>query len=152
MFVLLKFFHIAFMFMGVAFALGPASMVFLLARSADPLVIRRTFGVAQRLFDISTGCYAVGIVLGIAAALSGSIDLTARWLITAYALVALLGLHGILFDRWTKRAQGAMAHAGETTDVPETSVGIRLPTYLLSAMLVLVILIVYVMVTKVTVL
>ena len=149
-FVLLKFLHIAFMFMGVAFAVGPASMMFLLARSAEPSAVRRTFGLAERLFQISTACYGLGIVFGIAAALSGSLDLTARWLITAYILVAVLGLHGILFDRWAKRVERSM-----TSDVGPSAkdrpVAMRTPAYLLGAMVVLVIAIVYVMVAKVTV-
>ena len=118
-FIVLKFLHIAFMFMGVA--------------PSRP---------AERLFQISTGCYALGIVLGVAAALSSSIDLTAHWLVTAYALVALLGIHGIRFDRWTKRL--GRPSAGATIDTGT-------PAYLLRAMVVLVALTVYVMVTKVAV-
>jgi hypothetical protein len=139
------------MFMGVAFAIGPASLVFLLVRSAEPLPIARTLGLAAWLFQISTACYALGIIFGIAAALSGSIDPTARWLITAYVLVALLGLHGVLFDRWAKRVQRATAGVGDATVTRSESFGTRMPAYLLGAMCVLVILIVYVMVTKVTV-
>jgi len=131
-------------------AIGPASMIFLLARSAEPFAIRRSFGLAERLFQVSTACYGLGIIFGIAAALSGTLDLTAHWLITAYVLVALLGLHGMIFDRWTKRAEQAIADAGDTV-TPRDRLGTRLPAYLLSAMFVLVILIVYVMVTKITV-
>lgn len=150
-FVLLKFLHITFMFMGVALAIGPASMLFVLARSADPPVIRRAFGPAERLFQISTACYGLGIVFGIAAALAGTLDLAAHWLITAYVLVALLGLHGMLFDRWTKRTGLALAGAPHGASTRGRVVGMRAPAYLLGAMVVLVILIVYVMVTKVTV-
>lgn len=149
-FILLKFLHVVFMFIGVALAIGPASMVLLLARSGDPSAAARTFGLAERLFQISTASYGLGIVFGFAAALSGSLDLTARWLVTAYILVALLGIHGILFDRWTKRIWSAMA-GGAGPSVREVSVRTGMPTYLLSAMFVLVVLIVYVMVTKVTV-
>jgi hypothetical protein len=138
------------MFMGVAFAIGPASMVFLLARSAEPFGIRGTFGLAERLFQISTACYGLGIISGIAAALSGSLDLTAHWLITAYVLVALLGLHGILFDRWTKRVERSITGDGNA-NLRDGPVATRTPAYLLGAMFVLVVLIVYVMVTKVTV-
>ncbi len=123
------------MFMGVALAIGPASMVFLLARSGEPFAVRRTFTLAAQLFQISTACYGLGIAFGIYAGLSDSLDLTAHWLITAYILVALLGLHGILFDRWTKRTESAMAVGGDPSP-QNRSVGTRMPGYLLSAMFV----------------
>jgi hypothetical protein len=150
-FVFLKFLHVALMFMGAALAVGPAALLYLLARSGDPAAIGRTFNLADRVFQISTACYGLGILAGFAAALAGSLDLTASWLITAYVLVAALGVHGILFDRWTKRVAQRFGSSGATD--PAQLQGLRrdrAPLYLLVAMALLVVAIVYVMVTKVS--
>jgi hypothetical protein len=142
-FVLLKFLHVAFMFLGTALAIGPAALLFLVARSHDAPAIRRTFHLSNPIFQISTACYGGGIVFGVAAAAAGTLELTAHWLLTAYVLVALLGIHGIAFDRWTK---GIVAHGDPVGATARGRLG--LPLYLLVAMVALVVLIVYVMVTK----
>lgn len=147
-FIFLKFLHVAFMFMGAALAIGPAAIVVLIARSADGATIRSAFAVVPRVFQTSTACYGLGVVTGLGAALAGALDLTAPWLITSYVLVALLGAHGILFEAWTKRV--AIAFGPADTDGSELhSLRIaRAPLYLLSAMAVLIVAIVFVMVTK----
>ena len=150
-FVFLKFLHVALMFLGAGLAIGPAALLYLLARSGDPAAIGRTFKVAERVFQISTVCYGLGIVVGFAAALAGTLDLTASWLITAYVLVAVLGVHGILFDRWTKRVAVSFGSNGaRERDRLERLRRDRAPLYMLGAMTVLVVAIVYVMVTKVS--
>ena len=150
-FVFLKFLHVALMFMGAALAVGPAALLYLLARSGDAAAIGRTFRLAERVFQISTACYGFGIVAGFAAALSGTLDLTASWLTTAYVLVAVLGAHGILFDRWTKKVAASFVSTGEGDPKDlERLRSDRAPLYLLVAMAVLVVGIVYVMVTKVS--
>jgi len=150
-FVFLKFLHVAFMFMGAALAIGPAALLCLLARSGDPAAISRTFKLAERVFQISTVCYGLGIVVGFVAALAGTLDLTASWLITAYVLVAVLGVHGTLFDRWTKRVAVSIGSNGATArDRLERLRRDHAPLYMLGAMTVLVVAIVYVMVTKVS--
>lgn len=58
-FVFLKFLHVAFMFLGTAPAVGPAALLYLLARSGDPAAIRRTFRLAERVIRISTLCYGL---------------------------------------------------------------------------------------------
>src|SRR5688500_1431894 len=139
------------MFMGAALAIGPATLLYLLARSGDPAAIGRTFKLAERVFQLSTVCYGLGIIAGFVAALAGTIDLTASWLITAYVLVALLGVHGTLFDRWTKKVAASVGSTG--ADDPKELERLRrdrTPLYLLVAMAVLVVGIVYVMVTKVS--
>ena len=148
-FTFLKFLHVAFMFMGAALAIGPAAILYLLARSADATGIRTAFAVAPAVFQVSTACYGLGIVTGIAAALTGTLDLSAAWLITAYFLVGLLGAHGILFDRWTKQVAVAFGSAeANEPDLLNGLRGARSPLYLLGAMAVLVVAIVFVMVTK----
>jgi hypothetical protein len=148
-FIFLKFLHVAFMFMGAALAIGPAAILYLLARSAGATGLRTVFAVAPGVFQVSTACYGLGIVTGIAAALSGGLDLTAVWLITSYLLVALLAAHGILFDRWTKRVAVGFGSvdAGDAERLAHLRRA-RAPLYLLSAMALLVVAIVFVMVTK----
>ena len=148
-FVFLKFLHIALMFLGAALAIGPATLLCLVARSGDPAAIGRTFKLAERVFQVSTACYGLGIVAGFAAALAGTLDLTASWLLTAYVLVALLGVHGTLFDRWTTNVAARMSSSGanESDEVKRLRRD-RRPLYLLGAMALLVVAIVYVMVTK----
>lgn len=148
-FVFLKFLHVAFMFMGAALAIGPAAVLYRMARSGDAAAIRPAFKVVERIFQVSTACYGLGIIFGFAAALAGSLDLTAPWLIAAYVLVALLGAHGTVFDRWTKQvALGFASVDANEPDRVESLRRARMPLYLLSAMAVLVVAIVYVMVTK----
>jgi uncharacterized membrane protein len=143
-FILLKFLHVTFMFIGTALAIGPAALLLLLARSGDAAAIRHAFRLTEPIFQISTASYGGGIVFGIAAAAAGALDLTAQWLLTAYILVAILGIHGMLFDRWTKRVART---SGATLDVAD-GLTATTPLYLFVAMVVLVILIVYDMVTK----
>lgn len=148
-FVFLKFLHVAFMFMGTALAIGPAALLFLLVRSSDIAAIRGAFMRSERIFQISTACYGLGIIFGFAAALAGTLDLTASWLLLAYVLVALLGGHGILFDRWTKQvARGLVASTAGDDEQTARLRHDRAPTYLLSAMVFLVAAILYVMVVK----
>jgi hypothetical protein len=148
-FVGLKFLHVAFMFMGAALAVGPAATLYLIARSGDAAAIRRSFAIVGRVFQISTACYGLGIAFGFAAALSGTLDLTASWLIAAYVLVALLGANGTLFDRWTKQvASGMQSGDADEAILVERLRSARAPLYLLGAMTVLVVAIVYVMVIK----
>jgi uncharacterized membrane protein len=147
-FVYFKFFHIAFMFLGTALAIGPASLVFLLARSADAPVIGRASAQAERIFQVSTACYGLGILFGVGAALTGALDLTAPWLLTAYALVAALGGHGIWFDRWTKRIARDHGSSGRSAVVVDHVRRERAPAYAVTAMIVLLVAIVFVMVTK----
>ena len=147
-FVFLKFAHVALMFLGSALAVGPASILYLLSRSGDVQTIRTSFRSAERLFQLSTACYGLGVLAGLAAAFAGTLDLTASWLLTAYVLVALLGGHGILFERWTKQVVAGLA-ASTTRDATLARLQREgLPLYLVSAMAVLVVAIVFVMVTK----
>ena len=148
-FVFLKFLHVALMFMGAALAIGPSAVLLMLARSGDISATRVACMRSERIFQISTACYGLGVIFGFAAALAGTLDLTASWLLVAYVLVALLGAHGIFFDHWAKRvARGFSASRAANGDELAHLQTDRMPVYLLSAMTVLVVAIVYVMVAK----
>ena len=92
--------------------------------------------------------YGLGILFGAAAALTGAIDLTARWLLTAYVLVILLGVNGLLAERWIGQVERA-AKASETADL-ERLVRAPGPIVSLTVMIGLTVSIIFVMVVKPT--
>ena len=90
MFVFLKFLHISAMFAATSLAIGPIVVYWLVARSGDASALKTAMKFDEALERTAGGFYGLGILLGAAAALTGSLDLTAPWLLTAYALVVLL--------------------------------------------------------------
>jgi hypothetical protein len=86
-------------------------------------------------------------LFGFLAALNGQIDLTARWLITAYVLVGVLIVFNLGFERWTRRVERGVEHGAASTDLAN-AIGARAPVYALTGMVVLTLLIVFVMVVK----
>lgn len=64
-FIAPKFLHVAFMFMGASLAIGPATLLHMVARSGDRAAILRVFSLAERLFRWSTAGYGLGIVFGL---------------------------------------------------------------------------------------
>jgi hypothetical protein len=150
-FVILKFLHVGSMFLATALAVGPSVLLYRIARSGDIAGIRRTFPQATAVFRVSTVLYALGILFGIAAALSGQIDLTTGWLLLAYGLIALLGVSNVTFERWTRSVEAASRGPGSDEGGRlaglTSSARARLTV---TAMIVLTVAIVYVMVTKPT--
>ena len=105
---ILVFFHVGSMFLATALAIGPSMMLFLTAMSGDRGAIERLFGFATPVFRVGGAAYGLGILFGVATALSGSIDLTAPWLVTSYVLVFLLIATNLVFERWTRRVDEAV--------------------------------------------
>jgi hypothetical protein len=145
-FLLLKFLHVGSMFLATALAVGPSILLYLIARTGNLDAIGRAFGHATSVFRIGGALYGVGLVFGFLAALSGQLDLTARWLITAYVLVGVLIVFNLGFERWTRRVEKAVESAA-ATDVAD-AIRARAPIYALTGMVVLTLLIVFVMVVK----
>lgn len=102
-FLTFKFLHVGSMFLATALAVGPSVLLYLIARSEEAVVIRRAFGHATAVFRASGALYGLGLLFGFAAALTGQLDLTAPWLLTAYLLVVVLVATNLLFERWTSR-------------------------------------------------
>ena len=90
MFVFLKFLHISAMFAATSLAVGPIVVYWLVARSGDAGALKTAMKFDEALERTAGGFYGLGILAGVAAALTGSLDLTAPWLLTAYGLVVLL--------------------------------------------------------------
>jgi uncharacterized membrane protein len=147
-FLIFKWLHIGAMFMATALAVGPFVVLYLVARSGDLWSIRRAFSFSTTIGRIGGAMYGLGILFGIVAALTGAIDLTAKWLLTAYALVLLLGVNGLLAERWMGRVHAA-AEAGGSDEVERL---VRAPSVvtLLTIMVVVTLAIIFVMVAKPT--
>ena len=107
-FQLLKFLHVASMFLATALAVGPSVLLYLIARSGNADAIRRAFAHTTSVFRAGAAFYGLGLLFGFLAALNGQIDLTASWLITAYILVGALIVFNLGFERWTKRIERAV--------------------------------------------
>lgn len=90
MFVFLKFLHISAMFAATSLAVGPIFVYYLIARSGDASALRSAMRFDETIERIAGGFYGLGLLFGFAAALFGSLELSAPWLLTAYALVVLL--------------------------------------------------------------
>lgn len=111
-FLVLKWLHIGSMFMATALAVGPFVVLYPIARSGELPSIRRAFSYSTPIGRIGGAMYGLGIIFGVIAALTGAIDLTAKWLLTAYVLVVLLGVNGLLAERWMQRVHAAAGSDG----------------------------------------
>jgi hypothetical protein len=89
-FVFLKFLHISARCAATSLAVGPIVVYYLVARSGDANALKTAMKFDEALERTAGGFYGLGLLLGVAATLTGSLDLTAPWLLTAYALVVLL--------------------------------------------------------------
>ena len=147
-FLVLKWLHIGAMFMATALAVGPFVVLYLVARSGDLPSIRRTFSYSTPIGRVGGAMYGLGVLFGIVAALTGAIDLTARWLLTAYVLVVVLGVNGLLAERWMGRVHAA-AEAGGSDDVRRLVQSPSAVTFL-TIMVVVTSAIIFVMVVKPT--
>jgi len=148
-FLFLKFLHVGSMFLATALAVGPSVLLYLIARTRDVGAIRRAFGHATTVFRAGGAFYGLGLLFGFAAALTGQIDLTAQWLITAYVLVGVLIATNLVFERWTRRVDRSVGEsAGEPSPDLIEAIRARAPLASLATMVTLTLLIVFVMVVK----
>lgn len=68
----------------------------LVARSGDRSALRRVDHISQRTGQLGFYLLIIGVAAGFATALTGGIDLTAPWLLVAYALL----LSDLVVLRW----------------------------------------------------
>ena len=150
-FPVLKFLHISSMFLATALAVGPSVLLYLIARSGDAGAIRRAFGHSTAVFRVGGAFYGLGLFFGFAAALTGQLDLTQSWLVTAYVLVGLLIATNLVFERWTRRIEESVSTSEQepSAELPEV-IQARAALYSLVAMVTLTLMIVFVMVVKPT--
>jgi hypothetical protein len=115
-FVFLKFLHISAMFAATSLAVGPIVVYYLVARSGDANALKTAMKFDEALERTAGGFYGLGLIVGAAAALSGSLDLTAPWLLTAYALVVLLIVNN-LYLSLRMRALKEVASSGNSASL-----------------------------------
>ena len=148
MFVFLKFLHISAMFTATSLAVGPIVVYYLVARTGDTNALKTAMKFDVALERTAGGFYGLGILLGAAAALSGSLDLTAPWLLAAYALVILLIVNN-LYLSFRMRALREVATRGNGA-VLRALTRPRALTVSIAALGLITLALVYTMVAKVT--
>jgi uncharacterized membrane protein SirB2 len=110
----LKFLHIVCMFGTVTLFVGGEVILAGVARSGDVRAFRRVGAVTKKTDTAAVLLLVAGIGFGIATALTGHLDLTAGWLITAYVLVGLVFALGLGF--FTPRYERMMKAAEASPD------------------------------------
>jgi hypothetical protein len=115
-FVFLKFLHISAMFAATSLAVGPIVVYWLVARSGDAGALKTAMRFDEALERTAGGFYGLGILAGVAAALTGSLDVTAPWLLTAYGLVVLLIVNN-LYLSLRMRALKEVASSGNSASL-----------------------------------
>ena len=116
MFVFLKFLHVSAMFAATSLAVGPIVVYYLVASTGDAGALKTAMRFDEALERTAGGFYGLGILLGVAATLTGSVELTAPWLLTAYALVVLLIVNN-LYLSLRMRALKDMASSGNSASL-----------------------------------
>jgi hypothetical protein len=145
---LFKFIHVGSMFLATALAIGPAVLLYLIARTGSVDAIRRAFANTTLVFRAGAAFYGLGLVFGFVTALNGSIPITTPWLLAAYLLVLVLIAFNFTFERWTHRVAEAVSQ--EANSKPTEALRARTPAYALAGMVTTTLLIVFVMVVKPT--
>jgi hypothetical protein len=146
----LVFLHVGSMFLATALAIGPSTMLFLIARSRDRGTIKRAFGVVAPVFRLGGLAYGLGIVFGLLTAASGSIALTTPWLITSYLLVVLLIATNLVFERWTRAVANIVAAEDVSQEAIDRIVSRTAASASLTGMILITLGLVFVMVVKPT--
>jgi hypothetical protein len=147
-FVFLKFLHVSAMFAATSLAVGPIVVYYLVARTGDAGALKTAMRFDEALERTAGGFYGLGILVGAAAALTGSLDLTAPWLLTAYALVVVLIVNN-LYLSLRMRALRELAIAGNTPALAALSRA-RALTASIAALGLITLALVYTMVAKPT--
>ena len=119
-FQLLKYLHVLTIIGAIVLAEGPILHIWVAARRHDVAALRHLIEESERGDRLSNPLVVLSILFGVAAALTGQIDLTAPWLITAYA-VLILGFVGLGLGGGLRHIE-RLKHAAETSpvDAPST--------------------------------
>ena len=111
-----KFLHIVLMFSAVTLFIGGEVIFAGVARSGDVRAMKRVGAVTRKADSVGLASLILGVGAGFLTATTGQFDLTARWLILAYVLVAIIFAVGLLvftprFERIMKAAEASPADA-----------------------------------------
>lgn len=88
--MIFKYLHIVTMFTAVTLMFGGELLFHLIRRTGDVDALRRFLDVVFPVFRIGVGLLTLGVVFGLLAAITIGFDLTARWLLLAYALIGAI--------------------------------------------------------------
>ncbi|MGH2629590.1 MAG: DUF2269 family protein [Actinomycetota bacterium] len=94
-----KFLHIASMFAAVSIFVGQGMLSGAVGRSGDAAALRRVLASEDRFAPVGGAFFLFGIVFGFLAATTGDFDLTATWLLIAYALALFILVNGLTYHR-----------------------------------------------------
>jgi len=120
LFLAFKYVHVAAMFFAVALALSTEQVVRRIAGSGDPRSIETAVARSESLGKASDAFFGIGIVAGLIAALTGSMNLLAPWLILSYIAVAAAFAVGMLvIQPWSRRLHTAAANSPDGMASPE---------------------------------
>ena len=144
----LVFLHVASMFLATALAIGPSTMLLLIARTRDRATIRRTFGLVAPVFRIGGLAYGLGVVFGLLTAAGGSIPLTTPWLMMSYLLVVALIATNLVFERWTRNVAATAADEGVGQGAVDLVVSTSVAPITLAGMILITLTVVFVMAVK----
>ncbi len=114
---ILKFIHIAIMFMAVAASVGSGLLLLRIARARDVPAIRVVFNLGKSFGSLAGGLYVVGMIFGLITAYTGGWNLFAPWLLIAYVLFIVTAVNGgVVFGPWEARVvQAATASEGSVS-------------------------------------
>ena len=113
-FSVVKFLHIAMMFMAVAGSVFPEVFLHLIANTREPRAIATAAHVAERIGKVLPVFFIGGIIFGLLAVWTGQMNFTAPWLVATYVLVISAFAVGTLFsDPWVARLRTAAVASGD---------------------------------------
>ncbi len=108
--VLFIFLHVFTMFMAVALSIGTELVLHRVAITENVAAIRTVFGAAQPLTRAIGPVYGIGFLFGLIAAIAGSFNLLAPWLLISYVLFIVTGiLSGRVIGGWAAKVGSAAA-------------------------------------------
>src|SRR5687768_2270141 len=100
------------MFGAVTLLVGTSIYVNLVFRRREAATIVAVGRIAPRVAGVGIVLAILGVVFGALAALTGSFDMTAGWLLVAYAIVVVLFLLGAYEGRLMNRVGDVAARSG----------------------------------------
>jgi uncharacterized membrane protein len=148
-FTIFKFLHVLSMFGAVTLLVGTTIYVNLVFRRRDPATIAAIGPIASRVALGGIILAILGVVFGLLAAMTGSFDMTAGWLLFAYAIVVILFVLGSYEGRLMNRV-GEVAARSEGTASTELAQALddwRLPAIAVVS-IVLYVLVIFDMIAK----
>lgn len=118
--MVLKYLHIALVFGGIALIYGTEILLHRMGRSGDVRTVRTAFATAKPIANLAPAVFWAGVGFGIAAGVVNGYDMTAPWLLAAYALVASLLVGGVTITvPWMGRVESLAAAAPDGPATPE---------------------------------